>query len=286
MSGSCWRRARYVIRLTVVSGADLPELLEAVAVRTRQVLGALSACSEVELLGASSLPGWDRLTIACHLRYGARALNSMTLDTLADRPASYYPDGRLGQRERTLHPAAGETLGDVVESLSQSSSALEAAWRRLGSSDWQRQLREPDDNPDLGVLPLVRLPLLRLTEVEVHGTDLDLGLPDWSHVFVDAALPFRIRWLKIRRTNHRAFNDAFNGSWLLAATDGPSYIVSVAGENVETRPADEHEACDATIAASSRDLLAMLLGRPMLQKPRYTGDQDFGQAFTNAFPGP
>ena len=42
----------------------------------------------------------------------------------------------------------------------------------------------------------------------------------------------------------------------------------------------------ATIEASSRDLLALLLGRPFLSQPRLAGDVAFGEAFTAAFPGP
>jgi hypothetical protein len=40
------------------------------------------------------------------------------------------------------------------------------------------------------------------------------------------------------------------------------------------------------IAASSRDLLALLLGRPLAESPQWSGDTAFGEAFTAAFPGP
>lgn len=42
------------------------------------------------------------------------------------------------------------------------------------------------------------LAVLRLTEVEVHGFDLDIGCTPWSEVFVDVALPTRIRRLATR----------------------------------------------------------------------------------------
>lgn len=268
-----------------MSAAGLPELLGAITVRSDQIVGALSECSGSDLRSPSLLPGWDRLTIACHLRYGAEALTSMTQATLAGEPASYYPGGRARQRPVTLRPRPGEDPVAVVGSLSQVSDQLAETWRPLAATDWRREVREPDDNRDLGPLELARLPLLRLTEVEVHGTDLDLGLPDWSGVFVRTALAFRVQWLNTRRANHRAFDEDLAGSWVLAAVDGPSHEVIVDGEAVETQVVD-HDDADAVIRGSSRDLLALLLGRPTLEPLTFEGDPDFAAAFTRAFPGP
>ena len=147
-------------------------------------------------------------------------------------------------------------------------------------------MTEPDDNPDLGTVSLARLPLMRLTEVEVHGGDLNLDLSPWSEVFVSAALPFRLSWLNTRRTNHREVDDSLEGSWLLVATDGPTFRVAVRGRRVESHPADSTAAATAVIEASSRDLLALLLGRPLVAGARLRGDVAFGEAFSRAFPGP
>jgi len=89
--------------------------------------------------------------------------------------------------------------------------------------------------------------LLRLTEVEVHGSDLDVGLDDWSAAFVETALPFRLDWLNSRRSNHRAVDEGVQGSWLLHASDGSTYLVSVKGASVESRPADPSAPARATI---------------------------------------
>jgi hypothetical protein len=42
----------------------------------------------------------------------------------------------------------------------------------------------------------------------------------------------------------------------------------------------------AAIEATSRDLLALLLGRPPLGRLSFTGDVAFGRSFTDVFPGP
>jgi hypothetical protein len=92
--------------------------------------------------------------------------------------------------------------------------------------------------------------ILRLTEIEVHGTDLDIGLPEWSDVFVGAALPRRLARLQRRAAQAP-------GAWIISG--------------VHVGDASEPEGIDA----SDRDLLAMLLGRNTLS-----------ETFSRAFPGP
>ena len=127
--------------------------------------------------------------------------------------------------------------------------------------------------------------MLRLTEVEVHGSDLALGLGDWSTTFVDATLPLRLDGLNIRKPDRR-WDAGVDGAWLLVAADGPTYRVGVANGVVESVPADPHSPSRAVLATTSRDLLALLLGRPLRHAPRITGDIAFGEAFSVAFPGP
>ena len=221
------------------------EVLEQLTASTDAVCDALDRC---DLDTLSLLPGWTRLTIACHLRYGAQALHQMTIDALAGRPASYYPGGRAAQRPGTLEPMPGETPADVVASLRAASAALDDAWSAV--EDWTVVVREPDDNVDLGPQPLGYLPLVRLTEVEVHGTDLDLGLPDWSDVLIRNGLAMRLDRVA-RRT------PAAPGAWSL---DG-----FVVGDGSEPE----------RIEASDRDLFALTLGRINLS-----------DSFAAAYPGP
>jgi hypothetical protein len=232
------------------------------------------------------LPTWSRLTIACHLRYGAHALVRMTAAALAGEATSYYPEGRDAQRDATLSPGPGESPAEVVDALGTVNEQLYGAWSRLSSGDWPVQVREPPGNADLGQMTLVRLALLRLSEIEVHGSDLGLGLDDWSDLFVQASLPFRLDWLNHRRANHRAFDEGVEGSWLLTASDGPTYLVSVHDAEVAARPAYPTTPADAVISGTSRDLLSLLLGRSTPEPGQITGDVAFGERFSAAFPGP
>ena len=209
----------------------------------------------------------------------------MTRDTCAGRPTAYYPDGRASQRDGTLSPEPGESPRDVVEDLGHAGSALHQAWSALNDGEWSTVMREPAENPDLGSLELSRLPLLRLTEVEVHGCDLGLGLPDWSDTFVRAALPTRVAWLNTRRSNHRNVDLGVTGTWRLASTEGDVWRVS-ARSDASVQAVEGDGPADATISASSRDLLATLLGRPTVGAVTFTGDVELAKAFGRAFPGP
>ena len=262
------------------------QVLHAVMERTRSITETLSGLDDGELREPSRLPEWSRLTIVCHLRFGATALSRLTRSAVLGVPVAYYPEGREVQRGGTLVPLAGESPQDVVESLARLSEQLNEIWTALDSGAWGVEVAEPRDNPDLGPIPLGRLPLLRLTEVEVHGIDLGVNLADWSEMFIRTVLPMRLEWLNIRRANHRAFDRELTGSWLLVASDGPAYKVSVNGTKVESRPAPSNAQARAVLEASSRDLLALLLGRALLTPPVITGDITFGQSFVRAFPGP
>lgn len=198
----------------------------------------------------------------------------MTADTMSGKPTSYYPEGRARQRPTTLEPRPGQRGDDVVRSLAEASRALDDTWRAV--SDWSVPVLEPPDNPDLGPIELRRLVLARLTEVEVHGTDLGVGLGPWSDDFVSTVLPVRLEWLNTRRSNHRDVDTSIHTFWLLVATDLPvRQVAAVDGERVTSRPGDHAE---TVIEGTGAELLALLLGRA----PAGFAPADF----TAALPGP
>ena len=163
---------------------------------------------------------------------------------------------------------------------------LDGLWATLEPDAWAVTVTEPADNVDLGPVPLGRLALARLTEVDVHGGDLDIDLADWSTTLVDVALPTRLAWLETRRTSHREADRSVQGSWLLVA-DELRWLVAVDGDRVTSMPVHGSVAPPrATISGTRRDLLALLLGRERLQPLEITGDAEFAARFERAFPGP
>ena len=157
--------------------------------RTQRLIATLRAFDERVLRSPSQLPGWSRLTIICHLRYGSHAFRRMTLDALAGRKTSYYPDGRARQRPLTLLLAPGERPIDVLDDWQWAAAELDSAWSTLDSPQWNTAVVEPADNPDLGTVPLGRFALARLLEVDVHASDLGIDTPDWSSSLVEVSLP-------------------------------------------------------------------------------------------------
>jgi uncharacterized protein (TIGR03083 family) len=263
-----------------------PELVAALRARSRAVCDALDGLVLDEVRAHSLLPDWSRLTIACHLRYSARTLRRMSEDALRGRPTAYYPEGRQEQRPRTLRPEPLETASDVLAGLHTAVDELCKEWTALDRGAWRTAVAEPPDNPDLGPTTLAMLAMAGLTEFEVHGTDLDVGLPDWSPRFVELVLPARVLWLNHRRTNHRAVDDSIRQTWQLQSYDGGlRYLISTATGSVVARAASAAHDAATTITASRRDLLALLLGRP------FRGDVtastvDGISEFQAAFPGP
>ncbi len=260
-------------------------IAHAVKARHGELARIAREMSDAQWHGSSLLPGWSRLTILCHLRYGALASVRMTDDTLSDQPTSYYPLGRSEQRPSTLVPAPQETAKDVVESFVNANMALDRRWTHMGETDWQRTIREPGDNGDLGAIPLANLALLRLTEVEVHGTDLDLGLSRWSDEFVDAAFPMRVHWLPTRRSNRATADTTIEGRWQLAADDGTAFVISAFGSKVSVEEGAVDDA-PCTIRGTKHALLGFLLGRVELDTLHVSGDPGVASMFHAAFPSP
>ncbi len=255
------------------------EIAAAVAMRHRELSRVLETIDLETLLGESELPGWSRLTIVCHLRYGAQASEQMTSDALADLPTGFYPGGRAAQRPSTLQPAPDESAADVIQSFNESSAVLDETWSHIPAEAWdETTTREPVGNPDLGSFTLKELAILRLTEVEVHGTDLDLGLSDWSDTFINAAWPMRVTWLPRRHS----ISKSSPISWNLVPTDGPAFNVSVRQAEVTVSEGTGDNA-GVVISGSQAQLLGMLLGRVDISRLAVSGNEVTALQFPNAF---
>lgn len=257
----------------------------AVAARHRELEDLLGDLEEFELRAPSSLPGWSRLTVLCHLRYGAEASLAITEGARRGERVAFYPDGRNLQRPWTLLPRPGEAPFDVVREARSAAEALDGAWADLGPTDWDVVAVEPVDNADLGPLSLGALALLRLTEVEVHGTDLEVGAAQWSGTFVAAALPMRLRWLATRRSNHQVVDGSVRGAWTFRPDEGVVFVVRSNDDGVSVVAAEDD--VDAVEFAGPADaLLGFLLGRVPVTALRIDGDRDLADAFLRAFPSP
>src|SRR3954468_23392769 len=130
--------------------APAGELARVAAERSRPLVDLLSRLDETDLDAPSELPGWSRLTVVCHLRYGTRALLRMTRQALAGHETSYYPEGREQQRPATLRPLPGESATDIVDDLRTAVTELDAEWSVMARDQWRTRVIEPVANSDLG----------------------------------------------------------------------------------------------------------------------------------------
>ena len=121
----------------------MSDVAAAVARRTDDVVRGLRGLDAQSLTAPSLLPDWSRLTIACHLRFGATALVRMTSDALEGRTTCYYPAGRPGERPGTLVPGPGESAAAVVEAFAGASEELQRGWSSLADEAWTIDVVEP-----------------------------------------------------------------------------------------------------------------------------------------------
>lgn len=263
---------------------DGPAVAAAIAWGHTRLIARLHELSDDELLAPSSLPDWSRLTVVCHIRFGAEAINRIITATLAGEEALFYPGGRIEQRPGTLAPSPGESPRDVVESFATRCDELDATLADLSEDDWGLLSREPEGKRDLGPQTVEQLAVLRLTELDVHAVDLDIGITQWSDTFARVGLPLRIDRLGKFLSNNPAAPDRPDGSWLVRAHDGRAYRVTSNGGVVTTRVAEWDERADGVIDGSSRDLIALMLGRDLEGEVVYSND--FARDFAAAFPGP
>lgn len=124
-----------------------PRLARVAGSRTTTLLRLLGELGEPELEAPSGLPGWSRLAVVCHLRYGAAALLRMTRDALEGRETAYYPEGRARQRPATLRPAPHEAAADVLEDWRAVALARGRRWRRRRLPPGCRRRRAAGHDP-------------------------------------------------------------------------------------------------------------------------------------------
>jgi Mycothiol maleylpyruvate isomerase N-terminal domain len=263
--------------------ADIAPLLVCLGDAHRRMNEVFASRSDEWLLAPSALPEWSRLTIACHLRYVAEAMLRVTDAARLGTVALMYPGGRDADRPLSLVPRRGETPAHVVESLRATAAELESRWSNLPLSMWTDEFTEVDH----GTLLFSRWLALRLTEVEIHSTDVGVHAgPDclqWSESFVRLLLPLRVAWLL--RARERSDADLSSGGcWVLGAGAHRWFVRSDVGSRVVSVGVEGPFSDAVVLTADDRTLLALLLGRDGDYVAGVLGPQ--AKLFKSAFPGP
>lgn len=151
---------------------------------TERLLADATGLSDPELRERSSLPEWTRGHVLTHVARNADALINLFVAgrTGEDRPLYASPERRTADIEE----GAGRPREVIVDDLDASHRRFVEAASDV--TDWTPRVLQRRG----ARVPVWVVPLLRLGELEIHHTDLDVGygFDRWSSEWTSAYLPF------------------------------------------------------------------------------------------------
>ncbi|THV42473.1 maleylpyruvate isomerase N-terminal domain-containing protein [Glycomyces buryatensis] len=173
------------------------ELLGVLRVATNRLVLAIGSMADSEVREPSLLPGWTRAHLITHVARNADALRNLLswARTGVETPAYSRP----GAREADIEAGADRSADDLHDDVAESAEAFAAEAEMVSVTAWQTEVRVMDG-------PMFRASLIlprRLTEVELHHTDLGMGYKaaNWTPAFAKMDLPEPMRsWREERKT--------------------------------------------------------------------------------------
>lgn len=146
--------------------------------------GAIDSLTDAQVAEPSRLPGWSRGHVLAHLAgIGAAAARQVEHARLGELVDLY--DGGRPARDAAIEAGAAAPAADHVRALRRTTERIDGLLRGLAPTDWHRPVRFRDGV----VLDMV---LAWWREIEIHTTDLDLGLDDdgWTAELCDHLADF------------------------------------------------------------------------------------------------
>lgn len=174
---------------------------------TQRLLHAVDALTDDDLAAPSLLPGWTRAHVVAHLALNGEALERVLTGAAQGRPRPMYDSAQA--RDEDIAALAGAEASELRSRLLAVSHCFERAAGAMGEDDWAGRFERTPGAPAFG---LANVPMMRLTEVEVHHADLGTGYTaaDWPDAFAAALLesmtrrshpePFRVLARDLART--------------------------------------------------------------------------------------
>jgi maleylpyruvate isomerase len=219
--------------VSTVGGMDPVASLGLVRAATERVLAAASALADAEVAAPSVLPGWSRGHTLTHLARNADGLRNLLVSARTGERLPMYDSAE--RRNGDIEAGSGRSPAELITDLTETHRRFMADAERVG--DWSATVSRTVDGPGF---PAWWVPLLRLGELEIHHTDLDVGygIERWPADWVGAYLPYASLELADR-----------------------------AGEPIELRATDTGarvaagDAPGRTVEGPSRSLLAWVIGR-------------------------
>jgi maleylpyruvate isomerase len=155
--------------------SSLSGLLEDLADATASLIGDARGLTDELARGPSLLPGWTRGHVLTHLARnaegGARLLNGARSGV----PGYQYRSAE--ERAAAIEAGAGRPAAVLVTDLRASAAAFLQAAALMPADAWDHQVTWTSGHCG----PAAEVPPARLTEVQIHHVDLNLGFgpADW-----------------------------------------------------------------------------------------------------------
>jgi maleylpyruvate isomerase len=160
--------------------------LTAVAEAEARFLASISGLGDTDVRRSSLLPDWTVGHVLAHVARNADSHRRRADAAQRGEIVDQYPGSYAG-RAAEIEASSLLTAAELIDDVRTSSEAMVAAWRTVTEPAWANVTRDVSGK----LRPLHELPLRRWQEVEIHLTDLDIGVTyrEWPDPFVAVWLP-------------------------------------------------------------------------------------------------
>jgi maleylpyruvate isomerase len=160
------------------------DLRPEVKAAAQRVNDTVATADEAVVRGPSGLPGWSRGHVITHIANFSEAMTRQVEEALQGRLIEVYDGGRPA-RDAAIESGAGRPAAELVDHLRTATTALIAAWDKVGPDDWERPILHRNSNLAAGIHATWR-------ELAVHAVDLVLEptADDWPADFCLHLLDF------------------------------------------------------------------------------------------------
>jgi maleylpyruvate isomerase len=150
----------------------------------QRVNDTVATADDAVVRAPSGLPGWSRGHVITHIANFSEAMTRQVEEALQGRLIEMYDGGRPA-RDAGIEAGAGRPAAELKHHLREATTALTAAWDKVGPDDWERPVTHRNSNLAAAVYASWR-------ELAVHAVDLDLEptADGWSPEFCLHLLDF------------------------------------------------------------------------------------------------
>lgn len=153
----------------------LSGVLEDLADATASLIAGVRGLTDEQARGQSLLPDWTRGHVLTHLARNAEGGTRLLTWARTGVPSYQYPSA--GERAAAIEAGAGRPAAALVTDLRATAAAFLQAAALMPAGGWDYQVTWTSGHAG----PAADVPPARLTEVQVHHVDLNLGFgpADW-----------------------------------------------------------------------------------------------------------